>query len=318
MKTRVLGRTGLSVSELALGTWGLSGEPYAPVTADETNQVISRSAEMGVNLFDTAHSYGLRTGANPGSMEQALGEILGQRSDVVVVTRVGTDREASPPRKRFDVAYLRAAIEKSRERLGDVKLIALLHNPSTQALATEEPTDLLRTLEAEGLIQSWGVSTPSEACGARALDLGAPVLSVPHNIFHVQPLLGLAERLRAAGTGVLAHSILSYGLLAGRWPATKVFPLKDHRNARWPDGALRRRVQQLDAVRPLVSGDVTSMRAAAVRFVLANDLVSSAILGPRSGVQLDQLVRDARCDGPYLSEPKLSALESRLTQVGAR
>jgi hypothetical protein len=57
------------------------------------------------------------------------------------------------------------------------------------------------------------------------------------------------------------------------------------------------------------------MRSAAVRFVLENELVASAVLGPRTGAQIDQLVRENRGEPPYLSPGKMSALEARLTEL---
>jgi hypothetical protein len=61
---------------------------------------------------------------------------------------------------------------------------------------------------------------------------------------------------------------------------------------------------------------LTSLRATALRFVLANERVSSAVLGPRGSLQLDQLLRDAGKEPPYLSPESLSALDLRLANVG--
>jgi aryl-alcohol dehydrogenase-like predicted oxidoreductase len=57
------------------------------------------------------------------------------------------------------------------------------------------------------------------------------------------------------------------------------------------------------------------MRSAAVRFVLENETVSSVVLGPRTSVQLDQLIRECNTEPPYLSEGKLHALEARLKDL---
>jgi aryl-alcohol dehydrogenase-like predicted oxidoreductase len=119
-----------------------------------------------------------------------------------------------------------------------------------------------------------------------------------------------------AGTGVLAHSTLAYGLLAGMWTKDREFPDDDHRAQRWTKLELSRRVEQLDAVRYLVKGDVLTLRGAAVRFVLANHLVNGAILGPRSVTQLEQLVRETGSGPTYLPDDQLAALTRALTRVG--
>ncbi len=311
MRRRKLGKTGLEVSELSLGTWGLSGDAYGPVAEGEADKVIERARAIGINLFETADSYG------NGVLEKKLGEHLEKDEGSIVVTKLGTDNDASPPRKRFDGAYLKRAFEASRERLRrSVVDVVLLHNPSAAALKKDETPGSLKALKSEGALKAWGVSVSTREALEAALDAGADVVSVPYNIFQVQPLRALAERVKESGVGVLAHSVLSYGLLCGLWPPHKEFRYGDHRSDRWSQSQLRRRIRQLDAVRPLVSGDVKTMRAAAVRFALSEELVSSVILGPKYGMQLDQLVREAGQEPPYLSEMKLTALEQRLEHVG--
>ena len=72
---------------------------------------------------------------------------------------------------------------------------------------------------------------------------------------------------------------------------------------------------QLDALRPMVTGALASLRSIALRFVLANQIVSSAVLGPRSVAQLDQLVREAGMP-PYLHITALAELSGRLKHAG--
>ena len=115
---------------------------------------------------------------------------------------------------------------------------------------------------------------------------------------------------------MLARSVLAYGLLCGHWPRAKEFPDGDHRGERWTPDELRMRIGQLDAVRALIGGPVMTMRAGALRYVLTNELISAAVLGPRSTVQLDQLVREAGGGPPYLGEDKLEKLATRLVDVG--
>lgn len=310
MRSRTLGKTEISVSELSLGTWGLSGDAYGPVPDGEARRVIDRALAMGVTLFETADSYGA------GRMERELGAALAEAKDVTVVTKWGTDLKSSPTRKRFDADFLRASAQESRERLGaNTRMIGLLHNPSVEALERGTGIDAMKKMTEEGFIASWGVSVSDEKAARAALTQGAPVLSVPYNILHVSCLRGVADLVKEQGTAVLAHSILFYGLLAGRWAPNKDFRTYDHRSERWGSGSLRQRVSQLDAVRPLVSGEVTTMRSAAVRFVLENELISSAVLGPRTGAQIDQLIRECRAEPPYLSAGKMSSLEGRLSEL---
>src|SRR5215469_10875243 len=156
MRSRPLGKTGLRVSEMGLGTWGLSGDGYGPVDEATQQRVIERALEMGFSIVDTADAYG------GGRMEQMLGRVLADRRDVVVVTKGGTDRTTSPARKRFDGPYLRERVESSLRRLAREHIdLYLLHNPTEQALSGGEAVDELTRLKQEGKIGAWGVSAGS-------------------------------------------------------------------------------------------------------------------------------------------------------------
>jgi aryl-alcohol dehydrogenase-like predicted oxidoreductase len=250
-------------------------------------------------------------------MEKRLGERL--TKEAVVATKLGTDLSASPPRKRFDAEYLREALERSRERLKrDSVDVVLLHNPSTQSIEKGTALETLASLVEKGLAKTYGVSVGSKEAATAALKKDVPVLELAHNVFHSGELKSVSDTVKEKGTGILARSVLSYGLLSGFWPHTKEFPAGDHRSERWTPDEFRRRVGQLNALRPSVAGAVTSIRAVALRYVLTNELVSSAVLGPRKSAQLDQLVREAGKEPPYLNPDSLAALERRLANVGIR
>jgi aryl-alcohol dehydrogenase-like predicted oxidoreductase len=94
MKKRTLGKTGLLVSELALGTWGLSGDAYGAVPPEEAERTVLRALDIGLSLIDTSDAYG------GGKTEAMLGRIL-EGTHAIVVTRGGTDRRTEPPVQSF-------------------------------------------------------------------------------------------------------------------------------------------------------------------------------------------------------------------------
>ncbi|MCA9641426.1 MAG: aldo/keto reductase [Polyangiaceae bacterium] len=310
MRRTVLGKTGLKISSLGLGTWGLSGDAYGSVSEGDQERVIERARALGISLFETADVYG------HGEMERRLGRLLSADGKAVVVTKVGTDRDSSPPRKCFKPDYLKPAIEKSLERLKFPRVVVLLHNPSKKAVEAEGTCELLRKLTEDKSIAGWGVSAGDVEVGRAALEQGAQVLQLAFNAFMRRDFQELKGEIEAHEAALLARSVLAHGLLCGHWSLHKDFPDGDHREERWTPDDLRRRINQLSALRSVIGGEVLTMRAAALRYVLATEGVTAAILGPKSAVQLDQLVREAGREQPYLSDEKFNKLEARLADVG--
>jgi aryl-alcohol dehydrogenase-like predicted oxidoreductase len=311
LRQRPLGKTGLIVSELSLGTWGLSGDAYGPVAPADAEKVVARAIDIGVNLVDTADAYG------GGAMEKLLGKALAGRPEVAIVTKGGTDRTTEPPRKRFDAGYLRERVRASLKRLGRERVdLYLLHHPSPETLLLGEATGALQEMKKEGLVRAWGAAVGDADAGRAAVDKGAEVIELPYNLIHGSDLHRLAGDIMVSGVGVLARSPLAYGLLAGMWTKDREFLEPDHRADRWTRLELARRVEQLDAVRFLVKGDVHTLRGAAVRFVLSNHLVSSCVLGARTVEQLEQLVRETGAGPRYLPDEDLAALPRALSRVG--
>jgi aryl-alcohol dehydrogenase-like predicted oxidoreductase len=310
MRLRTLGKTGIEIPELCLGTWGLSGDGYGPVDDVDQDQVIERALGLGITAFETADVYG------NGAMESRLGRLLEAHAGAIVITKVGTDRSVAPPIKRFDAQHLRDAVQKSKERLKRRIDVLLLHNPSTIALAKPHVAETLNKLVEDGMVRTWGASIGDADVGKLAMEQGAQVLELAYSAFHGQDLSGVVARAKEKQVGLVGRSVLAHGLLCGQWPNTKQFPTGDHRRERWTGDDFRQRISQLSALRPSVAGDVTSLRAAALRYALSEPALSSVVIGPRSAVQLDQLVRDAGKEPPYLSDDSKSALERRLANVG--
>jgi aryl-alcohol dehydrogenase-like predicted oxidoreductase len=311
VRKRPLGKTGLVVSELAIGTWGLGGESYGAVEDADAEKVVRRAVDMGFTLIDTADAYG------GGRMEQLVGRVLRDHPDLVVVTKGGVDRTTDPTRKTFDPAYLRASVERSCKRLGVEALpLFLLHHPTPDSLYAAEAVETALALKTEGKIQHWGVAAGDEDVARAAIDKGAEVVELAYNLTHPIDLHRISGDVMVAGCGILARSVLAYGLLAGMWAKDKTFPEGDHRNDRWTRMELEHRLEQLDSIRFLVKGDVHTLRGAAVRFVLANHLVSAAVLGARTVEQLEQLVRETGGGPRYLSDDDLRQLPRALDRVG--
>ena len=313
MRRRDLAIPGESISELTLGTWGLCGDAYGSVTEVEQDQVIVRARALGITAFETADTYA------SGAMESRLGRLLGGDPEVKIITKVGTDRSSQPARKRFDLNWLRKSIEASSDRLKRSPIdLVLLHNPAASTLRQSELCIAMQNWASQGLFRSWGVSAGSAEVAEVALDAQAPAVQLAFNCFWDSDFKRIVERLREQKTWFLARSVLAHGLLCGFWPMDKTFPVDDHRSRRWTADDLRRRIHQLEALRPFVHEGVHSLRSLALRWVLNHAEVSTAVVGPRSAQQLDQLLREMGEGPPYLPADDLVSLEMRLMDFGAR
>lgn len=319
MRTRALGKTGLSVTELGLGTWALSGDGYGPMAEQEQDDIIERALALGIRLFDVADSYG--RGATQTRLGERLDEFAKGTTDdeaaARVIVRIGTDRSKNPARKRFDADFLEQSVDESCERLKRSKIdVLLLHNPSEKCVRKGEATDTLKKLVEAGKATTWGVSCGDVAVAKAALDQGAPVLQLAYNPLYTEDLHEISADVQEKQVGIIVRSILGYGLLGGYWSSSRRFAYADHRQKRWSPEQLRERIRQASALRSAFAEGVGTMRSVAVRFALDNSHVGAALLGPRTTMQLDQLVREAGRKPPYLSPEQHTRLSARLSDLG--
>ncbi len=312
MRTRHLGRSGITVGEIGLGTWSLSGDGYGPVTPDDARATLEAALDEGCTFVETADCYA------EGRVEEMIGDVLRARgrSKAVVSTRVGVDRGGEVPRKRFTPDYLTRACEASLKRLKTDYVDALvLHNPLTATLARPETWEAMAALKRSGKARLVGASVGSVEAGEAAIRGGAELLVVPYNLFFPKVLHRLSAALSGATVAVVVRSPLAYGALADTWGASRRFRDEDHRMYRWSAADLARRVRQREALRPLVKGDVTSVRDLALRYVLSNGLVSVAVPGARIPEHARQNAH-AAATMPYLPESDLASIGQLLSSVG--
>lgn len=168
---RPLGRTGLRVSALGLGTVKLGRDqavkyPRQFTLPDERSaaNLLARARELGINLLDTAPAYG--------SSEERLGRLLsGQRGDWIICSKVGEEFEQGRSRFDFSPAHTRASVRRSLRRLHtDVLDIVLVHSNGDDLQIIEQlgTLETLAELKKEGLLRAFGISTKTVAGGVTA------------------------------------------------------------------------------------------------------------------------------------------------------
>lgn len=282
MRYRLLGRSGLTVSEIGFGGWGIGGQTAGQTSYGATDDNVSQAALVaalaaGITFFDTAPAYG------DGHSERLIGAaVCDQRDQVVLATKAGMSKFGEPP--DFAPAAIRGSLVGSLERLGcDYVDLLQLHNP-TPALLQSTPAiaEELRALKSAGLIRAFGFSMASPLDGIAAIDAVPDVacLQINLNMLDLRAEeCGLIGHCDARGIGLIARTPMGFGFLSGDPAAAGPFAAADHRSRfdaaqidRWRVGA-----EAAFAAVPVPPGKTRGQ--VALRFCLSWPTVACAIPG---------------------------------------
>ena len=311
MNYRKLGNTGMEVSEIGYGAWGIGGKQWLGGN-DETSLVaLRRSIELGLNFIDTALAY------NEGHSEMLVGKVLRDaQAKVFVATkippknRIWPAKPGVPVEEVFPYDYVIESTETSLKNLGVERIdLQQLHVWNPIWFLQDEWRRAVEELKKSGKIRAFGVSI-NDHQPESALDLVASnsvdTVQVIYNVFEQSPERWLFPACLAHGVGVLARVPLDEGSLTGTLTAETKFEEGDFRAWYFRDGRLDEvlpRVAELDAATAAMAG---SLAQRSLRFCLSHPAVSTAIPGMRSLRSVD-----ANCAvsalGP-LSAPELSVM----------
>lgn len=307
MQYRQLGNTGISVSEIGFGTWGIGGLTEGATSYGETDDKVSlralaRAMELGVNFYDTSNTYGY------GHAEELLGRAFGaHREKVIIGTKVGSVRHNGP----YDVSpsYIRACLEDSLRCLKTdyVDLYQFHSVPLELVRSTRECLETMRDLKKEGKIRAFGYSVKNPADAIAAIqEFGAEVVQVNFNMIDNRALaLGVFEVARKYGVGVIARTPFCFGFLTGTITDIN-FNARDHRSA-WPREQLARWKEAPRAFSPVDPEKKYKLAELALKFCISFPEVSAVIPGILTGKQVEENV--VASDLPPLTAEQLAMIE---------
>jgi len=298
MRYRTLGRTGIKVSPYALGAmmFGAIGNP----DHDDSIRIIHKALDAGINFIDTAEAY------SDGESEEIVGKALeGRRDGIVVATKIRPramvatpDRAADPNQRGNSRRAIVTAVESSLRRLRTDHIdLYQIHRPDPDT-DVEETLSALSDLIHAGKVRAIGSSTMPASdiveaqwvAGRRGLERfrsEQPPYSILNRGIEAE-VLPVAQRY---GMGIIAWSPLAQGLLTGR--IRRGQPTDLRRTALFSHMRDERRLDAVEKLIPLAEEAGLPMTHLAMAFAIAHPGVTSALIGPRTMEQLDDLLAGA-------------------------
>jgi len=309
---RRLGRTGLNVSEIGYGAWGIGGSMWLGAEDQESLRALRRAIDLGVNFIDTAAVYG------NGHSERLVGEVVRERDErIVVASKIPPKNfewpaRTSDPDEAFPASHIRKSTERTLSNLGmDVLDIQQFHVWNDEWVGRGSWHDAIQALRDEGKIRFFGVSINDlqPANAIRLIETGqVDTVQVVYNIFEQAPEDELLAACERNDVGVIARVPLDEGSLTGQLTPESTFPEGDFRNDYFSgERSLDTVDQRVRAILEDLAIEREDLAAVALRYVLSHPAVSTVIPGMRSVRNVER--NAALGDGEGLPEEQVRALK---------
>jgi aryl-alcohol dehydrogenase-like predicted oxidoreductase len=312
MNHRQLGRTGLQVSEIGYGAWGIGKSMWLGAEDDESLAALNRAVDLGVNFIDTALAYG------DGHSEQLVGQVSRERDEqIVVATKIPPKNKRWPapsgidPDEAFPADYVRECTETSLRNLGlDTIDVQQFHVWSDDWVGRGSWLDAIEALKSEGKIRAFGVSINDHqpANAIKLIESGAvDTVQVIYNVFDQAPEDELLPACEQHGVGVIARVPFDEGSLTGRIGPDTEFPEGDFRNHYFSGDRKQQVADRVQAILDDVGIEREQLPEVALRYILSHPAVSTVIPGMRTVRNVER--NAATGDGRGLPAEQVEALK---------
>jgi aryl-alcohol dehydrogenase-like predicted oxidoreductase len=308
MNYRTLGKTGLSVSEIGFGAWGIGGMMWRGGNDEEALLALHKAADQGVNFYDTALVYG------DGHSERLIGRFLKERAErMIIATKIPPKngqwpaRKGTPLAEAFPFEHIISATEQSLRNLGvDTLDVQQFHVWIDEWAQMSEWSDALDTLKNQGKIRLFGISLNDHQPDS-ALRIGmsgkVDTFQVIYNIFDQTPEYELFPMCERERIGVIVRVPFDEGALTGTITESTVFPDGDFRNRYFRGSRRKQVVEHADRLQTLLGPEAQTLPELALRYCLQPPVVSTVIPGMRTikHVESNCRVSDGRKLSPGLA-----------------
>lgn len=286
MKYRILGKSGLRVSVVGVGTWQFGGEWGRSYEQSEADAILGRARELGINLIDTAECYGDHLS------EAFIGNsIKGNRDQWIVATKFG--HKFHNPFERTDKFAAEDVVRQLEDSLRALQTdyidLYQFHSGPNSAFDQDALWELLDKQVQAGKIRHLGVSIGSNENvhqTANAASVNASAIQVVYNRLDRQPEKEVFPACQADNLGVLARVPLASGLLSGKYKPGATFDASDVRSRRDRE-MLEAQMREVEEIRQREVPAGTDMAAWALAWCLKHPAVTSVIPGCKDVAQVE-------------------------------
>lgn len=291
MRYKQFGKTGLELSEIALGTWALGGKDMGPVDENDAIAAIHAMIDNGVNFIDTAPTYG------KGASEEIVGKALKNRRDeVTLLTKCGIRWDEGP--KDFSKGATRDSshdsimkqIDDSLARLQTDRIdIYLIHWPDVNT-PLEETADTLKELKKAGKIRFTGISNFEPDQLEKLYSLGVlDVVQYPYSMVN-RSREALLKEYHDKGVATMGYGSLGAGILTGSFREVPHFDEHDARNGFYDffkEPKFSQVMKLLETLDAIAAEHDVPVAQVSINWTTQNGIVDSSLTGVRNASEAE-------------------------------
>ena len=289
MKYKRLGRSGINVSQVCLGSNNFGGT----VDRENSEKIVKKAIDLGTNLIDTANTY------TDGKSEEIIGNVVRDyRDEIILATKVGFPVREGPNGSGLSRKHILTQFKRSLERLKtDYVDIYYLHCPDPETPLEESLRTMNELLRQGKVLYSacsnftvWQIAEVNRICEVRGLDRLIAV-QPQYNLMHREIERDLLPYCREEQLGVLTYSPLMAGFLTGKYTKDSS-PPADSRRARYFEmKKSETNYGILEQIKTLAKTCGLSPFQLAVAWILRNPIVTAPIIGASKPEHIDEICR---------------------------
>lgn len=313
MRYKTFGKTGMEVSEICLGTWGMGGAGWDNYPKEQRIDAIAAAIESGINFIDTAPAY------NAGAAERLLGEALetlGAREKVIISTKCGNEFING---QYVRMGHAKDIMRQCKESLENLRTdyidLYLVHWPDPN-VEFKETFEALNELKAAGKIRHIGVSNFSKEQIEEVMQYSEVEAFQPHYSMVYRDIEDLVKWTAEQNLGVMAYGALGGGILTGRYRQFQTFEAMDSRNRFYKHfhEPMFSRVQEFLKVMDQISEsrDNVPLSQIALNWTAAKSYISSCVVGAQSRKRVEE---NAKAFDWQLTDAEIALLDQKIAEL---